>query len=171
MRSQHTPILRSPTKRIYREPLQKQPARSTALERRIKRRVLQSTAGLDEHASAIDAAVGQNARPPNRSKGRRRAVARAQDPAQINSDPSLSAYTDAIVKRGRDIAVHTVAKRLASCGIRLSRRERLVFAESFAGTRPNPTGGSISNNEERSSLTHRSHAHSIAIGITRPIAW
>ena len=40
--------------------------------------------------------------------------------------------TDAVVEKGRFIAVKMIAKRFAEAGIRLSARERAAFAEALS---------------------------------------
>jgi hypothetical protein len=47
--------------------------------------------------------------------------------------------TDAVVEKGRSIAVKMIAKRFADAGIRLSAREQAAFAEALTGDRPMPT--------------------------------
>jgi hypothetical protein len=47
--------------------------------------------------------------------------------------------TNAVVERGRLLAVHMIAKRFKEAGIRLSASERAAFAEALTGTQPMPT--------------------------------
>jgi hypothetical protein len=97
-----------------------------------------TTGGVAQRTLAADVTVADTS--SNRqTKGRDRGAARARHRAPVGCDPWLSAFTDAIVKRGRDIAVATITKRFASSGIRLNRREQLAFVEFFAGEGPSPT--------------------------------
>ena len=58
---------------------------------------------------------------------------------QASVDRFQAMFTDAIVQKGRSIAVNLVAKWFAASGIRLSHSEKQAFARFFAGKGETPT--------------------------------